>query len=190
MKKGWTTTKLIAIGGLAVLRFLVKIIIYTPALMTTGSIFTTILPLLYAPFFNVLVALVINKFGAVTIFSVVCAVIELPLPVVYPKAINLVARIIIGLSIDCLFYFFRNRKKLFVFLGGFFTNFIELLVGISLIFSIGLLGIQNLPKGLLTPMGIISGTLFISVLGGFLGYIALASYERLKNTTVIKRIQQ
>lgn len=190
MKKGWTITKLIAIGAIAVIRFLAKLLIYTSALLVTGSVFAGILALMIGPFFVALVALVINQFGAVTIFTTLGLFIELPLPVIFPKVVNFIVGPLTGILIDVLYISLKNRRQLFSFLSGFIFNFIQAIVSIVLFFSIGLFGTQNVPKFILTPIGLVTALLLLSLLGGLSGYFAFLINEKLKNTSVIRKIRK
>lgn len=188
MKKDWTTTKLIAVGSLATLRFLFKLLSYTPLLISSGSVFSGIIIEIVAPFFLVLSALLFKQFGSVTIFTIFSFIIEIPLPVMFPLPINFAARFAEALSVDSL-YLVCKSKKLFSFLGGFIATLIDLSVAIALVFSIGLFNVSNIPKFLLSPLVIVVLTILISLLGGLSGIFALFIYGKLKNTSVIQRIQ-
>lgn len=190
MKKGWTMTKLIAIGAMAVVRFLIKIIFYTTLLATTGSIFSGITILIIGPFFRILTALIIGQFGAVMAFSVLSFFIELPLPGIFPPVVNLVYFIIVGFVVDSAHSILRSRKKLFSLVGGFASNLIDVLFVIFLYFTIGLFGSEGIPQFMTTPLGIVISTLVVSALGLIPGILAYLTYEKLKNTAIIKRIQK
>lgn len=189
MKKGWTTTKLIAIGAIAVVRFLIKILIYTTTLAVTGSVFAGLLALVIGPFFVTLVPLVFNQFGSVTIFTIIGLFIELPLPVIWPKLVNFTVGPLTGLIVDVIFWKLKTKKRFFSFINGFIYNLIQAVVSIALYFSIGLFGTQDVPKFLLVPVVLATVTLLISLLGGLSGYFAFLIYEKLKKTSVVKRIQ-
>lgn len=189
MKEAWTTTKLIAIGAIAVIRFLLKVLFYTTALTASGSVFSGLTILIIGPFFRVFTALIINQFGAVTTFSILSFLIELPLPVMWPFLVNLIYHPIAGLTTDVLYLALGRNKKLFSFMGGFTSNAMDMIITISLFFTVGFFGAESVPEFLTTPMWIIAITFLCSILGGFSGYLAFLAHERLKDTGVVKRIQ-
>lgn len=190
MKKGWTTTKLIAICALAVMDFSLWLVLGSAIFWATGSIFGAVISLFLQPFFAVFVALVIKQFGAVTSFEVLRFLVGLPLPSIIPKPINLVMGIFLGFVMDTLSSLLLGKsKKLFSFVGGSIYNFIFSLEIIVLYFSIGLPGTQNVPYFLVRPAGLAACALIIMVIGGLSGHAGFLVYGRLSNTDVIKRIQ-
>ena len=103
MKKGWTTTKLITVGGLVALKLLITIFFYTPFLALSGSVFSGVSVMLIGPFFTILTPLIVEQFGSVLIFSILRFIIELPLPSIFPEIVNLVFLLISGLTIDSFY---------------------------------------------------------------------------------------
>ncbi len=190
MKKGWTITKLIAVGSIAVVRFLVRVLIYVTILLTTGSVFAGVLALIIAPFFIVFTVLVANQFGTATIFSLMGFFMDLPTPSIFPKIVNFFLALVAGLTLDALFLLLRTRKKTFSFWGGFIFNFAHLPFCLVLYFTIGLPGTENIPKFIIRPNWIFAITFLVSILGGLFGLLGHFGYEKIKNTSVVKRIQQ
>ncbi len=189
MRKGWTITKLIAVGSIAVVRFLVRILIYITILLTTGNVFAGILALIIAPFFIVFAALIVNQFGTATIFSLISFFIDLPTPSIFPKIVNFFLALVAGLTLDALFLFLRTQKKSFSFWGGFIFNFAHLPFCIILYFTVGLPGAENIPRFIIEPNWIVTITFLVSILGGIFGLLGYSVYQKIKNTTVVKRIQ-
>ena len=189
MKKGWTTTKLITVGGLAVVRFLARFVIYITILVTTGSLFSGLIALIIAPFFVTFTALVINQFGAVTIFSLLSFITDLPTPSIFPKVVNFIFVPSAGLTVDILFFLLKKRKQWFGFWGGFIFNFVHVLLAVILYFSIGLPGAENVPGFITKPSGVVFTALLVSIMGGAFGMLGYLSYQKIKNTAVVKRIQ-
>jgi len=190
MKKGWTTTKLIAIGGLVVIKLLVRIFLYTPLLVTTGSVFAGLSIMIISPFFKVLTALIINQVGAVTLFYTLCLFVELPMPMIWPTIVNLIYYPLAGLGVDVIYLFLKDKKRLFSFVAGFICNFVDAIITILLYFTVGIFGTKGLPGFFTLPIVIVVVAFLISIMGGFSGYLAYLTYGKIKNTSVIKRIQR
>lgn len=190
IKEGWTTTKLIAIGSLVALRFLLKLILYTPLLISSGNILSGILIEIIAPYFLVLSALVINQTGTATLFTLLSFIVELPLPTMFPTLILLPTRLVEGLSVDFIYHRTCSRRKLFSFLAGFVATLIDLTVTVGVFFSKGFLNVKSVPESLATPPIIGLLLVLISVTGGLSGMFALFTYEKINNMSVVKRIQK
>lgn len=190
MKKGWTTTKLVAIGALGVLYFLVKTIFYISTLSLSGSAFAGVIALIISPFFVILAVLIINRPGTATIFLLLSFLIQLPLPQLFPPLVNLISFLITGLLIDGLSLLLISRNKLLLsFIGGAAYNFINALEVIILYFTIGLAGTKNIPHFLVTSVGLILVVIILSVIGSLSGYAAHSVYKKISITSVVKRIQ-
>ena len=70
MKK-WTTNTLITIGALVILQFLARLLLYSPLIVATGNVFSGIVGIMIGPFFSVLIALLIQKRGAVFVYLMI-----------------------------------------------------------------------------------------------------------------------
>lgn len=187
MKKGWTTTKLIAIGGLAV----VAIIANFPG-MILQSIFG--IPLIsgfsavfVAEIMTVICLLTINRFGAASFYRLIIGILQLPLPIAgSPGFIGKIPISIgVGFLADILFHFMKGNKKLAaIIIGGIdevYWVFALILVGRLL----GMPGIEKSAKIFLNPLMILGAFLGGSI-GGYLGYII---YQKIKDTSVVERIK-
>jgi len=183
MKKGWTTTKLIAAGSLAAMNLVLAIL---------GAIITSFLgtPLI-GGFINmavlIITLLVINSFGAAAIYMTILGILILPLPIqgipgFAPKVILLGLG---GLSADILYFFFKkNRLIASVLVAG-----IEVPLTWFLLFKaarwFGIEGMEQFAKVLSTPIGV-GGAFAAGGVGGLLGY---GIYYKIKDSHVVKRIQ-
>lgn len=190
MKKSWTTKKLITVGGLVALKFLITVFFYTSVLALSGSVFSGISYVLIGPFFTVLVSLIVDQFGSVLIFSVLRFIIELPLPSIFPEVVNLIFLLILGLTTDLFYSRLKAKKRFFSFLSGFVYNFLNMMILVFLYFSIGVPVAENIPKFFEVPVVIVIITLLVSITGGFSGCLALLTYEKIRNTATVKRVQR
>lgn len=190
MKKDtkFTTTQLLALGGLAVLKFLVTLIFYTTTLTSTGSLFSGYAAVAVGPFFTVLSVLVVGKFGSALIFNVVRTVLELPLPMIFPPFTNIVLQPLIGIITDVIYRGIREKKILFSFLGGCIYNLFWMITGLGLFLTVGLS--ISVPPSLITIQWIVLIGLSAVILGGLSGILALFVYKKVKDTSIVVRIQR
>ena len=176
--------------ALRVVEFFVNIFFYTSFLVSTGSVFAGISSLAIGAFFSALVVLLLEQFGAATLYQAMYQIIALPLPVIFPKILNLVSAPVLGAGTDTLSRLLKKRRRLFSVVGGAFNSLFWSVNGIVLYFTIGLPGTEHVPKALLTPLGLGIMVVVLSLLGGISGYLAFVIYSRIKNTTVVRRIQR
>jgi hypothetical protein len=188
-KKSWTTTKMIATGTICILNLLTRIIVYSTLLTLTGSVFAGISSLIYGAFFLVLVALINNQFGTVTLYSFLNVIVGLPTPGLFPKIANLILGPTYGLIIDYINLKMKT-KLLFSIFAGFTINLFWVLQTIFFFFFISLPGTKNVPEFLITPLGLIIVTLMLSLFGIIPGYFAYFVYKKIENTSIVKRIQK
>ncbi|MFH2020761.1 MAG: hypothetical protein ABIJ34_05065 [archaeon] len=186
-KKKWTTTKLMAIGAIAVLEILIGLlgagITITTGFVAAGGFINA----LTGAFMIVFTILVIQTFGAGTIKSLILGIIVLPLPLIVTPGFlpKVLIAFICGLVADITYYVLRKKQKLAVFFTGSLT---QLCMALG-IFYFGHLfkipGMEFMSKLLFSPLALV-----YIVLTGLVGLFALKIYEKIKNTSVIKRIQK
>jgi len=189
MKK-WNITKFIAIGAIAVIRLLTVILIYNTLFLASGSIYAGLIVMIIGPFFNILAALVINKFGSSTVFSGIRSILELPTPTIWPKLFATLFNIINGVVVDISWKISKKKSLGFCILSGAAYNFFVIIESIFLLLFIGLPMAETTPDALRTPVSLMLLTLIFAILGGFVGYLTHLVFERIKNTAVVKRIQK
>ena len=187
-KTKWTTTKLIALGSISVIIFITRFIVYVSILGVTGNVFAGLIGIFIQAFFVVLNVLVIDQMGAATIFALLIFITDLSTPAILPQPIKLVVFLLGGLCVDIAYKYLKN-KKLLSFVGGFLDNFVQMITVIALFFSIGISKV-NVPQFITSPVGVISITVIASILGGLAGMGAYLVYQKIKKTTIVKRIQR
>ncbi len=187
MKKGWTTTKLVAAGALGVLGALVFIpflvlarILQMPGLFVMTAAF--LIPSILIPGL-----FIINQFGAATIGTTILVILTLPMGFVGPPGFlpGVLLGPTVGGMIDILYFFLKKREKLAAYLIAIGAILIQEIFYISLLWLFSIPGWDKSLKLLVSPLGIIF-ILFHGILGGTIGYIIL---KRIRKTAVVKRIQ-
>jgi hypothetical protein len=189
MNTQWTLTKLIVAGSFGALILIV-------ALLASGLVAVTGLPLtggiigaLVEPMLQLLLAHIINLFGAVTIASFVLSILALPTPYIGPPGFlpKLVIIVVGGFLIDLMYLVLKrwDRRGASVIIGGVMRiYFLFAIVGIGRIFNIP--GIDQAAQVFTSPLLII-GAVIEGVVGGYLGW---AIYFRIKETSIVLRIKQ
>lgn len=191
MKKGWTTTKLITIGAIAVLRFLIGVVFYTTVLASTGNIFSGLTYGVIGPFFIVFVSLLINQFGAAAIYLLLVNIFTMTLPTILPLFTNLFLIPVKGFSVDGVnLLLAKKHRALSGFVCGFVHNLLDYLMMVIIFFTVGLPSAKNIPSFLISFKWITLLGILLSVLGGISGYLAQVVYNKLSRTSIVKRIQK
>ena len=182
----WNTTKLLVIGGLAVIHlifgFIGSSLQAATGIIGAGGAAMIIL----GPIVIVFCCLLIKKFGAATILMSIYGVLALPLPTLGAPGFlpKLGIAFGAGLIADITYLFFKKRDKLAsFFVGATSESFIGYsILWLGLMFSLP--GTDILNKVLLSPIAIL-----LPFIGGFGGYLGYLTYNKLKNTSIIRRIQ-
>lgn len=183
----WTIGQLIAAGSLGVM--------YTVLIILGSSISTIVGVPIIGGLINVLFGsivfafscLVIRKFGSATITGLIYGITALPLPVL--GAAGFLPKIIIGfgggLVADAVFLIFRKNDKIAApMLGG----FSETAIGALIIIFGFIFGLPIAPLLLkLFKQWLAYADFVIGAIGGLLGFLI---YNNLRNTTVVRRLQQ
>lgn len=188
MLKNWKTTKLIAIGGLASLEFVVHILASvitatTGIMMASGAITAIVGPLLLS-----LCLLTVDRFGAGFVYLTLVGILDLPLAISGPPGFlpKIPIFMSMGFIADLLYKIFKNRSKLTaVSIVGGFNNVYLVLAVIAAGLLIGIPGIEEVAT--LVPLPILIVALF--VVGAISGYFGYLIYQKIKNTSVVRRIQ-
>lgn len=186
MKK-WSTTKLIAIGAIVVLEILIGFLSAAIS-VTTGFVAAGgLIGAFTGSFFIVFTILLIQNFGSGTIKSTLFGIIALPLPLIVTPGFlpKVFVAFICGVVADVTYHLLRKKQKLAVF----FTGSLNQLVMAFGIFYFGHLfnipGMEFMSRLLFSPLALV-----YIVLTGLVGLFALKTYEKIKNTSVVKRIQR
>jgi len=187
MIKGWTTTKLMAVGGLAVLQIILAL---SGAVLNavTGTAIGGIINGFVIGISFILCCLIINKFWAATIMGGITGILALSLPVYLlpgflPKVFLPIGT---GLAADVVYSLTKSNKRISPIITGGIISLVNLLVGIGLavIFVMpGLIQYLELTWSLPALVGAL-------VQGLLSGWFAWLIYLKIKGTAVVKRIQR
>ncbi len=193
-KKNWTITKLIAVGSLGVLQFVLTLPIRGLFIGSGNNPLGAIFYLVSGPIFTVITLLLVKQFGSVTIKNLVVTLTSLPFPHVYPFPFYIFLGPAQGIILDSLFYFLKQRRRLSFLLIGGVDSFIEAFSLYAIYITIGYAHAEKLP-GILLESIKMTGRLIllfglIFLIGAASGYGAYLIYQKIKNTSVVRRIQQ
>jgi hypothetical protein len=187
MKKGWTTTKLIAAGSLGVLLMLLALLGNVINAVTGSSFFGGAYNIFIYPLLLVINLLVVRQPGSATITFLVYGVLSIPFPVhgspgFFPKIAILA---IGGFIADVIFFLLKRNKRIasLIVSGPVLWWF-----GIAIMITTRLFnlpGQEMVLKVVFTPLWFV-GLFGVGAISGYLGYLI---YQRIKNTAVVKRIQ-
>lgn len=194
MKKGWTTTKLVAVGSLAALHFVISLPIRGVYVGGGGNPLGGIFYLIVDPIIHVITLLLIQQFGCLTIKSFFTTLLSLPFPHVYPFPFFLLFGPVDKLILDSLYYFLKQKRRLFSIIIGGMNSFIEVLILYLIYVTVGYAGAEKLPKILLESVEIFGRLMIIFIIafcvGAISGYSGYLIYQKIENTTIVKRIQR
>lgn len=187
MKKGWTTTKLIAAGSFGALRLVLSLPGVVLAAITgipflQGAINFPIIAIMFA-----ITPLVIGEFGAVIVMALVVNILAIPLPLIGPPGFlpKIVVGVAYGIVADIVYALLKRNKKLAAIAVGAVIDGFAPVIDFSMWSLLSVPGAAEAARVFLSPIYIVIGFMF----GGVFGYIAWFIYTKLRNTTVIKRIQ-
>jgi len=189
MKKGWTTTKLMAAGSLGVLSVILQlaasgITATTGVAMASGVITSFTVPMLL-----VLCLQVVDRPGAGLVFMTVTGILNLPLAIAGPPGFlsKVFVQMGMGLIADLIFAAFKKHSTLIpsLIIGGVDVVYITFTV-IAVGQLLNVPGIGEITTFVPLPIFIVV-TFLMGAIGGYLGWLI---YRKIKNTAVVKRIQQ
>jgi len=189
----WNTTKLIATGSLAALEFVISLPIRGIYVGSGTNPLGGIFYLITDPIFDILTLLLIQQFGCVTIKNLMRTLITLPFPHVYPFPFYLVTGPITGLLLDSLFYLLKQKMRLSSVVIGGMDSSITVFFLYLIYITVGYAGAEKLPKIVLESVEIIERLIIlfmiIFVIGAVSGYMGYLIYQKIKDTSVVRRIQ-
>lgn len=193
MKRGWTTTKLIAVGSLAALQFVITLPIRGLVAATGTNPLAGIFYLISGPIFSVLTLFLIPNFGSVTLKNVLETLVGVPFPKLYPVPFCFLMGPVTGFILDSLFCFVKQRKKLASLVVGGIDSFFESFFLYLIFITVGYAHAEKLPSLILESIKIIPRLIFIFgilfAIGAGSGYLGYLIFQKIKGTTVVRRIQ-
>lgn len=183
----WTTTKLIALGGLAALRIILSLPGIALAAVTGVPFLKNLLDFPIQPILAVLVVFIIKRPFSATLWAGLFALIGLPLPFLAPPGLLLKIpyAILFGLVIDLVYFLTKRWERISAIVIGATV----LGAGIPLaVFFWTILGAPELAQAAQKFLTVVFVPI-MTVVGGALGFIGYLIYKRVKNTAVVRRIQ-
>lgn len=187
MKKGWTTTKLITIGSLAVLRLIFSLFSAPLANITGVTGAGGAISFIFSAITWVLVCFIVQEFWSATLLGLVYGFLSIGLPIFGPPgfAPKILLVGMMGLAVDAIYAFLKKNEKICALAIGAISQGILPPIVLSSLTLVRIPGSEAIFMALPLPLMIIGG-LFGGATAGFIGYIL---YKKLENTAVVKRIQ-
>ncbi|MBT3463429.1 hypothetical protein HOD20_08710 [archaeon] len=186
--KKWSTTKLIATGSFGVLIILFSIAGLLINAITGSTHIGGALNSLANISFMIICVFVIDKFWSATFMYSLLGILALSFPLLGPAgfALKIPMVIITGIIADIGYKLYGKNKLIYsITIGGPILLFYSIvLVELSHFFNVP--GFELASKILYSPIGIF-GNFFMGSISGVVGYII---YIKIKNTTIVKRIQR
>lgn len=184
----FTTIKLITSGALGVLMTLISVpgSLLAVAVGVPGA--GAILNGFVLPFFVIFSLLLINTFGASTIVGGIYGLLLLPTPITGPP--GMIAKVFLwlvaGFIGDVIWSFFKERNKRTVVITSALLSLATLFLFVWVVVSAKIPGGDIFAGFAKNPLFLI-GIAVWGVIGGYSGWVV---YQRLKNTTLTKRVQK
>jgi hypothetical protein len=189
MKQGWTTTRLITVGGMGVLRVLIWVP-FVALNISTSSPVASIFSFFFFSFVSVFSLWVIGLFGTVTAQTFIEWTLELPMPSIAFMPLMFAGAIVRAIIVDIVFQLLRAKQKTVSILCGGLNAFILSALTYTVYLIMGVPGAQKIPAFIFTPLGLfltLSLTFGIGGIGGLTGFMA---YRKMAATSVVRRIQK
>ena len=188
MKNNWTTTKLVAVGSLAVLDIIVglaaSVITATTGITMASGVITSITE----PLILMVCLLVVEKRGSALLFMTIVGVLALPINYAGPPGFFAKLPILIALGF-CCDVIHSGLKRINLWLDGII---IGAFLCIWYTFAVALVGKWLQIPGIdnfLYVMPIIYLVASVSLLGAIGGALGVVVYKRIQYTTVVSRIR-
>ena len=193
MKKGWTTTKLIAAGSVGVAMLILSLAGGVLNSVTGIAGVGGLINVFVQGGLTTFVVLTVRQSGSATVAWLVLTILAIPLPIIGPAGFffKILNGLFIGICSDFTSWVFRKRERVAgVLVGGASTASAAVaLFALSLFGIKWLLVAEKVSRSLLTFPGVIVFVLLSFIAGMVPGYLGWLIYDRLKDTSVIKRIQ-
>lgn len=183
----WSLKQLIVCGALGVLSVLLQLPSTALVSFIGIPLIGGVINIFIARTIEAITILVVKKFGAATLQNLVMGLLAIPFLLIGPP--GFIPKIIIvllnGLLIDTFFLLGKNKKiSVVTSIGIASVLFGFYFVIVGKIFSIP--GIDETARVFLSPLMIL-GTFIAGSISGYLGWLI---FQKIKNTSVIKRIQR
>lgn len=187
MKRKWSVTKLMATGSLAVLTLVFQLAGAGIAAATGVPLTSGLINVFVSPAMLVLCLLVVDQVGVATIYMTVLGVLQLPLPLTgipgfLPKVLIL---LVIGVLVDVVCVLLRRTRLIASLVIGGLDMFLAGLGTVEIGRLFGMPGVEQAADLFYSPIGIV-GALVGGAIGGLVGWLI---YSRIRNSTVVVRIQ-
>lgn len=185
MFKRFTTKDLIFITLVAAFNFVIDFLIVAPINTLTGIHGSGFLiDVIFINAIVTIVAIIIRKFGSITILSVIYGVLVIPTSIMGPPTpFKVILGLIIGLTADIVIWAFRYKRIGFLF-GVAIANAISYPVGYYIALALGIPGTEELGKVVWLL------TFAVLLLGIFGDWLGIKLYEkRLSKNKFVKQFK-
>lgn len=187
-KNSLSTTKLIATGSLGVVLLILQLNTALINIVAPSTVFSGPLGSIIYTAMTVICLLTIKQFLSATIMFTVYGILAIPFFLLGTPGFVLKVPIAFfaGLLCDLTYFLLKNKseKLISVVVGGPLMYYIGVVIIESAkLFNIP--GMSTISKVIYSP-GVIVGTMIIGAIGGYIGFLI---YIKLKNTALMKRIQ-
>jgi hypothetical protein len=184
----WTTTKLTAVGSLGVLLLFLQLIPVVINTIAPARFYSGFLSTLIHTSIAIICLMIINKFGSASLMFAIYGFLAIPFNILGTPGFLLKIPITLGIGIisDVLYSFLkRNKLVASLLIGGTYPYyFVVVMTFVAEIYNIP--GFEGQKKLLFTPF-IVFGSIILGAIEGYVGYII---YQKIKNTSIVKRIQK
>lgn len=187
-KKKWNITKLIAAGSFGVFLIVINAFGASINIMTNTSLIGGSLNGIFMSIILILCLLIIDKFGSSTIMMAIYGLMAMPFFILGPPGFlpKILISLLAGVIGDAFFLIFKKKDKTFVLItsGSVIYYFFLIQIIAAQLFNIP--GQELTTKFVFNPLSFVFMFTY-GMIGGYLGYVI---YNKIKNTSIVKRIQR